>query len=87
MSTARASTPEISTPKMSNVDLAKLMSTYQNVNCAKINVNLPKCQLAKMSNYQNVNWAYGKAGIGNEMETGNGNWKLETENRNGNATS
>ena len=33
--------------------------------------------------------AYGKAGIGNKTETGNGNWKRkpETENRNGNATS
>ena len=33
--------------------------------------------------------AYGKAGNGNNMETGNVNWKrkLETENRNGNVTS
>ena len=33
--------------------------------------------------------AYGKAGNGNKMETGNGSWKQkpETENRNGNATS
>ena len=31
--------------------------------------------------------AYGKAGNRNEMETGNGNWKPETENINGNTTS
>ena len=33
--------------------------------------------------------AYGEAGNGNKMETGNGDWKLkpEIENRNGNATS
>ena len=26
-----------------------------------------------------IQWAYGKAGNGNEMETENGNWKPETE--------
>ena len=40
-------------------------------------------------NEPRCSWAYGKAGNGNKMETGNGNWKRkpETENRNGNATS
>ena len=47
------------------------------------------CIRATLKQWRSHAGAYGKAGNGNEMVTGNGNWKRkpETESRNGNATS